>query len=115
MTTLWRNLLGMPTTPQPTDHSDSTERKETAITTSNADTHPEADPGHEPTGAPPREGALCPCGALADRHDLCRKCRARATWNRRQTNRGRRFVRPSSSPRRAGRGPSHPRGRRLDH
>ncbi|MGH3978103.1 MAG: hypothetical protein ACRDRZ_03715 [Pseudonocardiaceae bacterium] len=77
----------------------STEGKEFAITTSSADNHPEA----------------CPCGALADRNSLCRKCRARATWNRRAANRERRARRhPSSSPR-TSRDSKGPHGRRPGH
>ncbi|MGH3972340.1 MAG: hypothetical protein ACRDS9_03305 [Pseudonocardiaceae bacterium] len=73
----------------------STEGKEFAITTSSADNHPEA----------------CPCGALADRNSLCRKCRARATWERRQANRERRAARRPSSCQPTG-GSSRPQGRR---
>lgn len=113
----------MPTTPHPTHYCDSTdepipnsvtstERKEFTINTSSTEGHPEADPADEPTNAPYRDDACCPCGALADPNGSCRKCRARATWQRRQANRGRRDVRLSSSSRRTPRGSSRPRGRR---
>ncbi|MGH3923752.1 MAG: hypothetical protein ACRDTT_12940 [Pseudonocardiaceae bacterium] len=109
----------MPTTPKPADHSHScdtvtsTEGKEFAINTSNADSHPEADHGDEPgANAPHHDDAPCPCGALADRNGLCRKCRARATWERRQANRQRRAVRRPSSSRPTGRDSSRPQDRR---
>ncbi|MGH3783311.1 MAG: hypothetical protein ACRDRO_22510 [Pseudonocardiaceae bacterium] len=104
----------MPTTPHPADHSDpsdnvtSTERKEFAINTNSADSHPEA----EPANAPHPDDAQFPCGALADRNGLCRKCRARATWERRQANRQRRAVRRPSSSRPTGRDSSRPHDRR---
>ncbi|MDQ3764722.1 MAG: hypothetical protein M3460_25280 [Actinomycetota bacterium] len=129
----------MPTTPHPADHSNrrdapapdrrdrcspgvfdsaiSIGRKEFTINAS-ADSHPKTDP-EEPANALYRDKAQCPCGALADRNGPCRKCRARATWNRRQANRERRAVRPSSwhpsSSRRSGRGSIRPSGRRPGH
>jgi hypothetical protein len=110
----------MPTTPQSTNHSANTERKEFTITTSSASDHPEADPGDEPANGPYLdEEDRCPCGALAEGKGPCRKCRARAIWNRRQANRGRRFAQPSSRhpsmSRREGRGSSRPLGRRPGH
>ncbi|MGH3755233.1 MAG: hypothetical protein ACRDRP_21575 [Pseudonocardiaceae bacterium] len=108
----------MPTTPHPADHSHSsdtvtsTERKEFAINTNSADSHPEADHGDEPATAPHRDDAQCPCGALADRNGLCRKCRARATWERQQANRQRRAVRRQSSSRPTGRDSRRPHDRR---
>ncbi|MGH3990978.1 MAG: hypothetical protein ACRDSN_00775, partial [Pseudonocardiaceae bacterium] len=116
--TLCWNLSGMPTTPHPANHPDSnttvtsTERKEFAINTTSTDSHPEADPGHEPTNPSHRDDACCPCGALADRNSLCRKCRARATWERRAANRDRRAVRRRSSSRPTDRGSRRPQGRR---
>lgn len=117
----------MPTTPHPDNHSDSTpapvpssetstERKEFTITTHSTDPHPEADPADEPTNTPPcRDDACCPCGALAEGNGPCRKCRARATWERRQANRERHITRPSSASRRTPRDTSRPRGRRPGH
>ncbi|MGH3801763.1 MAG: hypothetical protein ACRDTD_16850 [Pseudonocardiaceae bacterium] len=90
----------------------STERKELAINTDSADNHPEADHKDEPANAPRRSDGHCPCGALADRNGLCRKCRARATWERRQANRQRRTVRRPSSSRPTGRDSSRPQDRR---
>ncbi|MGH3921812.1 MAG: hypothetical protein ACRDRY_06215 [Pseudonocardiaceae bacterium] len=98
----------MPTTPHPAHHSDSnttvtsTDRKEFPITMTSADSHPEAD----------RSDSPCPCGALAEGNGLCLKCRARATWQRRQVNRERRTVRRRSSSRPTGRGSHRPQGRR---
>lgn len=109
----------MPTTPHPANHSDnvnSTERKEITINTSSADSHPEADPADESANAPHHDDASCPCGALTDRNGQCRKCRARATWDRRQANRKRHVARHSSphpsSSRQTDRGSNRPRGRR---
>jgi hypothetical protein len=91
----------MPTTPQPTGHPDSnddltsTNRKEPTITM-NSD-------------------SPCPCGALAERDGLCRKCRARATWERRRANQARHVTRRPSRPGRRDRDTSHPQGRRPGH
>jgi hypothetical protein len=107
----------MPTTPHPAHHTNSnedltsTERKEITINTS-ADSHPEAEHGDDPANTPDRDEGRCPCGALAEGKGLCRKCRARATWERRQANRGRRFAQRPPSSRRTGRDSSRPHGRR---
>jgi hypothetical protein len=37
----------------------------------------------------------CPCGATAERDGLCRKCRARALWGRRNDGRRARASRPT--------------------
>ncbi|MBV9452442.1 MAG: hypothetical protein JO345_41805 [Streptosporangiaceae bacterium] len=109
----------MPTTPHPADYSasnndmTSTERKEMTINMSSADSHPEAVHGDdEPINPPHYDDPRCPCGALADRNNLCRKCRARALWERRQANRERRTVLRGSPYRRTGRDSSRPHGRR---
>ena len=111
----------MPTAPHPTNHADSnesltsTERKEFTINTNSADSHPDTDHGDDPANASNRDDSHCPCGALADQKGLCRKCRARATWERRQANRERRFVQRPSSSRRTDRDSSRPHGRRPGH
>jgi hypothetical protein len=108
----------MPTTPHPAHHPDSnkgltsTERKEITINTNSTDPHSDTDHGDDPANAPERDEAHCPCGALADQKGLCRKCRARATWQRRQANRGRRFTQRPPSSRRTDRDSSRPHGRR---
>ena len=48
-----------------------------------------------PAADPFRPGRLaCPCGAVADRDGLCRKCRARAIWGRRAAGRRAHIARP---------------------
>jgi hypothetical protein len=109
----------MSTTPHPADYSatntdvTSTERKEMTTDMSSADSHPEAVHGDdEPVNPPHHDDPHCPCGALADRNNLCRKCRARALWEQRQANRERRAVRRGSSSRPTGQDSNRPRGRR---
>ena len=109
----------MSITPRPADYSasnndmTSTKRKEMTIDMSSADSQPEAVHGDdEPVNTPHHDDPRCPCGALADRNHLCRKCRARALWERRQANRERRAVRRGSPSHRTGRDSSRPRGRR---
>jgi hypothetical protein len=55
------------------------------------DHHDDRDPDADRAPADPlRPGhLLCPCGATADRHGLCRKCRARALFDRRTAGRRR--------------------------
>jgi hypothetical protein len=111
----------MPTTPHPANHADSnqsltsTERKEFAINPNSTDPQPNTDHGDDPANMPERDEGHCPCGALADQKGLCRKCRARTTWERRQTNRGRRFVQRPPSSRRMDRDSSRPHDRRPGH
>jgi hypothetical protein len=87
----------MPTT-QPTGHPDnsddlaSTNRKEPTINM-NSD-------------------SPCLCGALAERDGLCRKCRARVSWERRRANQARRVIRRPSRPGRRERDTSRPYSRR---
>jgi len=108
----------MSITPHPADYSasnndmTSTERKEMTIEMSSADSHPEAVDGDEPVNTPHLDDPRCPCGALADRNNLCRKCRARALWERRQANRERLAVRRGSPSRRTVRDSTRPHGRR---
>jgi hypothetical protein len=108
----------MSKTPHPAHHSDNsdsvtdTERKEFAITTNSANSHSEADHGDELANAPRPDDPRCLCGALADRNGLCRKCRARATWQRRRVNRDRRAAGCGSPSRRMDRGSSRPQDRR---
>jgi hypothetical protein len=48
-----------------------------------------------PLADPLRPGRLlCPCGATADRYGLCRKCRARALFDRRTAGRRTHADRP---------------------
>jgi hypothetical protein len=48
-----------------------------------------------PPADPLRPGhLLCPCGATAERDGLCRKCRARALFDRRSTGRRTHADRP---------------------
>jgi hypothetical protein len=64
---------------------------------------------HRPPADPLRPGhVLCPCGATADRHGLCRKCRARALFDRRSTGRRTHADRPPTRLRRGSRTPAPP-------
>jgi hypothetical protein len=66
-----------------------------------------------PPADPLRPGhVLCPCGATADRRGLCRKCRARALFDRRTAGRRTHADRPPT--RRHGSPPAadRPRNRR---
>lgn len=53
------------------------------------------------------EQLLCPCGATADDDGLCRKCRARARWDRRTIGRRTHADRSPTHP-----GSCRPRSRR---
>ncbi len=68
---------------------------------------------YRPPADPLRPGhVLCPCGATADRRGLCRKCRARALFDRRIAGRHTHADRPPT--RRHGSPPAadRPRNRR---
>ncbi len=53
---------------------------------------------------PPEEGRTCACGArLAEGQTLCRKCRARTRWLRRQAGRRVAVRRPGGTRRPEGR------------
>jgi hypothetical protein len=75
--------------------------------TSNRNHHPDHDADDDrprPQADPLRPDRIqCACGATADRDGLCRKCRARALWGRRDTGRRARASRPT---------PTRPRTRR---
>jgi hypothetical protein len=64
--------------------------------------HSPDDHDDDPTIDPLRPDHLqCPCGATADRTGWCRKCRARARWDRRTAGRmhaDRTPTRPGSPP-----------------
>ena len=93
-------------------------REDRPITT---DDHPTPEPDHDPKTENPTTTPLyadldhCPCGAVATDGPLCGKCRARATWQRRQAERSRHTPRrPNERHRPAGRDrdTDRPRGRR---
>jgi hypothetical protein len=80
--------------------------------TTNRNHHPDHHPDHQhdkpdddrPQADPLRPDRIqCACGATAERDGLCRKCRARALWGRRDTGRRARATRPT---------PTRPRTRR---
>jgi hypothetical protein len=53
---------------------------------------------------PPEEDGICACGAhLEERQTLCRKCRAKARWLRRQAGRRVAVRRPGGKRRPEGR------------
>ena len=93
-------------------------REDTPISAMDEHPHPTPEPQPAPSAAPLySDVAHCPCGAPAAEGELCRKCQARAAWDRRQAQR-RRHEKPrrSGSTRPAGRTRSnnHPRGRDAD-
>lgn len=82
------------------------------MTTNSANNHPEADHEDDPANAPHPDDPRCLCGALADRNGLCRKCQARATWQRRRANRERRTAGRGAPSRRTTQGSSRPQDHR---
>jgi hypothetical protein len=59
------------------------------------DNHDGESGADRPPADPLRPGhVLCPCGATADRRGLCRKCRARALFDRRSSGRRTHADRP---------------------
>ncbi len=70
--------------------------------------HPDDNHDDRPPADPLRPDHLaCGCGATADRDGQCRKCRARARWDRRNSNR----RVPTDRPPTRSREPRHPAGR----
>lgn len=64
--------------------------------TNNSTPHPDDDSHHLPVDPLRPDRLHCLCGATADRDGRCRKCRARALFDRRTTGRRSRPDRPPS-------------------
>jgi hypothetical protein len=76
----------MTTTPNPEPQNGNDETR--------TDDRSEARTESDPIGPLYRDTTRCECGADADPDGICRKCRARASWER---HRSRPKARPSSS------------------